>query len=82
LTVVYPSTAFIDHPEPGFAEYAAAKEAGEALCRSLEGRDFRCLHPRLPRILTDQTNALIPLDTVDAIPVLLRLIRQSGEPRP
>jgi len=59
LLVYYPSTAFLDEPEPGAAEYAAAKGAGETVCRYIQAscRNVRCHVSRLPRMLTDQTNA-------------------------
>lgn len=78
LTVIYPSTAFLDRPEPGTAEYAKAKAEGEALCRALEEREegLRCHCPRLPRMLTDQTNAVTPVETEDAVAVILRLLRE------
>jgi len=62
LAVLYPSTVFIDKPARGFAEYAAAKAAGEVMCRSLAARfpSLRFSCPRLPRMLTDQTNDLGP----------------------
>ena len=81
LTVLFPSTVFLDQPEVGQAEYAGAKEAGEALCRLLEsgGKEnepaIRCLTPRLPRLLTDQTNTIIPLQTEDPLTVILRVLR-------
>jgi NAD(P)-dependent dehydrogenase (short-subunit alcohol dehydrogenase family) len=59
LTVYYPSSVFVEEMEPGAAEYAAAKSAGESLCHYLElanaGLRIRC--KRLPRVRTDQTNA-------------------------
>jgi NAD(P)-dependent dehydrogenase (short-subunit alcohol dehydrogenase family) len=60
-TLLVPSTAYLDHREPGFAEYAAAKSAGEAVAReaarrlTAAGRKVRLLQPRFDRLRTDQT---------------------------
>ncbi len=80
LTVIYPSTVFIDRPEPGMAEYAKAKEAGEIKCRSIAEADsrVRCFCPRLPRVLTDQTNAVVPLATDDSLTIMLEMLRRAS----
>ena len=56
----YPSTVFIDKPRQGFAEYAAAKAAGEVVCRALTlaRPKLRVWCPRLPPLKTDQTSTL------------------------
>lgn len=54
----YPSTTYVGATPPGFLEYAAAKAAGETLCRGLNDRfkgSIEIEAPRLPRLLTDQT---------------------------
>jgi len=63
VSVFYPSTTALGEPVPGLAEYAAAKAAGEQLCRAL-----RADHPkwtivlrRLPRLATDQTALVAPV---------------------
>jgi hypothetical protein len=84
LLVYYPSTVFLEDPEPGAAEYAAAKSAGETLCRYMEAGDpgLRCHITRLPRVHTDQTNApgLDPARMPPAADVLLEVLR--GMPPP
>ncbi|MBI3506489.1 MAG: SDR family NAD(P)-dependent oxidoreductase [Proteobacteria bacterium] len=75
IGVFYPSTCFLDAPEPGFAEYCAAKAAGETLLAQLAaaGRIVYAA-PRLPRLATDQTvafahqriDAAEPLDVLPA----------------
>lgn len=57
LTVFCPSTVFLDDFEPGFAEYCAAKAAAETLGWHLQNtlKKTQILHPRLPRMHTDQT---------------------------
>lgn len=72
LTIFYPSSIFVSQPTAGAAEYAAAKAAGEALCRYLGAvrPGLNVKMPRLPRVLTDQTagmkasQTLLPLDVM------------------
>ena len=70
----YPSSVYVDQPERGFSEYAAAKGAGETLCTQLAARypnaDFAC--PRLPRMATDQTAGIIPIKSESVVDVMLR----------
>jgi hypothetical protein len=74
---LYPSSVFVAQLEPGFAEYAVAKAAGEALCDQLEGRrGARFSKPRLPRMRTDQTNALVDIGAEDPFPVMLDVVRR------
>jgi acyl dehydratase len=74
---LYPSSVFVAQLEPGFAEYAVAKAAGEALCDQLEGRrGAHFLKPRLPRMRTDQTNALVDVGAEDPFPVMLDVVRK------
>ncbi|MDR4521631.1 MAG: MaoC/PaaZ C-terminal domain-containing protein [Nitrosomonas sp.] len=72
LTFFYPSTVFIEKPEKGFAEYAVAKGAGEALCRQLEVRypGIQFFMPRLPRMSTDQTSSIIPIKCESVLDVM------------
>ena len=73
---LYPSTIFIDHPEKGFAEYCAAKAAGEVLCDYLAQRPgITVSHPRLPRMKTDQTNGLSAVVGLEPLPVMLQAVR-------
>lgn len=73
---LYPSSAFLDNHEPGFAEYCAAKAAGEALAHHF-ARSMNAVvsTPRLPRMRTDQTSALLDVGAEDAFPVILELLR-------
>lgn len=61
LRVVYPSTVYVAAPEKGFAEYAAAKAAGEALCQYIAKTraDIETEVLALPRMKTDQTQAIV-----------------------
>jgi acyl dehydratase len=75
LSVLYPSTIFVEQPESGFAEYAAAKAAGEALCDQLAARwGVRFAKPRIPRMRTDQTSGLANDDVEDPLPRLKDLL--------
>ena len=72
---LFPSTVFLDRPETGFAEYVAAKAAGESLCSYL-GQEHRTLfaRPRLPRMRTDQTSGLQNADVAESFEVLQKVL--------
>jgi hypothetical protein len=78
ISVLYPSTEAVDQPMAQLVEYAAAKAAGEAACRSITAGDARIRVdlPRLPRLLTDQTNSIIHVDTAEPAAVLLPVLRR------
>jgi MaoC like domain len=80
LSVFYPSTAYIDTPTAGFLEYAAAKAAGEALCKGLEtsGTVRIALVRRLPRLSTDQTHSVRSETFPDSLPLLLTVAREMN----
>ena len=81
LTVLYPSTVFLDSSEPGFAEYCAAKAAGEELCRHLVSRHALQMHqPRLPRLKTDQNSSFLGVEGSDPLLLMLDLLQsmQAG----
>ncbi len=64
LNVFLPSSAALDEPRvPGLGEYTAAKGAAEALAMvlSASGR-YAISCPRLPRMATDQTVSLLPVE--------------------
>jgi len=72
LVVLYPSTVFLDTPAKGFAEYCAAKVAGEALCDHL-GLDHhvKISKPRLPRLQTDQNSSFLGVEGEAPLAVML-----------
>ena len=78
LRVFYPSTVAIDEPVRELTEYAAAKAAGETLCRNLEraAPESRFLVERLPRIDTDQTATLLKVPAANALEVLYGIARK------
>lgn len=82
LRVFYPSTVFIDDMPTEFAEYAAAKSAGEALCRhftqNIEGVD--ALIARLPRMPTDQTAGVVRLSMADPVDHLMPVVEAMCRP--
>jgi acyl dehydratase/NAD(P)-dependent dehydrogenase (short-subunit alcohol dehydrogenase family) len=77
LYLFYPSTVFLQEFQRQSAEYCAAKAAGEIVCRHLEYvfPEVRVYAPRLPRMKTDQTSALIATDAADALEVMVQEIR-------
>lgn len=73
---LYPSSVAVGQDDPDTVEYSRAKQAGEALCASLEALYPQiALHrPRLPRLDTDQTaqiGAPQPEDTMACMTGLL-----------
>ncbi len=76
LTVLYPSTVFLDEPPKGFTEYCAAKAAGETACAHL-AKDLRIAiyKPRLPRLQTDQNNSFLGAAGEAPLPVMLAIVR-------
>ena len=76
LTVLYPSTVFLDPLEKGFAEYTAAKAAGETLCGQLNLDPALRVHaPRLPRLQTDQNSSFMGVEGEAPLPVMLALLQ-------
>lgn len=76
LQVLVPSSVFVDQPVRGFAEYGAAKAAGEAAALHLAlGGRARVHAPRLPRLRTDQNSARGDADVQDPLPVMDRMLR-------
>jgi len=71
--IFYPSSVAIDEIPLDMGEYAAAKMAGEMLCVFLEKnyKDLKIYRPRLPRMRTDQTVSLFPVNNQDPGPVIL-----------
>ncbi len=84
IIALYPSSAALDEILPGAAEYAAAKSAGETLCRHLEkAHDKVRIHVhRFPRMLTDQTASVMPYDYPDNAALLLEVLRMMPNPKP
>jgi len=76
----FPSTIFVEQPDPHFPEYSAAKACGEALCAQfrLQMAPLRFVADRLPRLPTDQTQGLIDLRVSDGVSNLLAILRRHA----
>jgi hypothetical protein len=83
LTLIYPSSVYVDAMVSNLGEYAVAKAAGESLCRFIESVD-RHTHVkivRLPRLPTDQTLSLTDDEPADDDPVtVMAALLEHGEP--
>jgi acyl dehydratase len=76
LHFFFPSTVFLDAPEKGFSEYAAAKAAGESVCDYLARyHGAVVMRPRIPRLRTDQTSGLPDSETEDSFTVMNALLQ-------
>lgn len=80
LSVLYPSSIAVTERPKGMTEYAMAKAAGEILCADLarNNTNLTITCPRLPRILTDQTATVPPVESENALSVVLPLLRTEG----
>lgn len=78
LKVLYPSSSALAEIPANMGEYAAAKAAGEVLCAHLEGshRSILIHRPRFPRLATDQTASVSPVNNGDPLPMLLAELRR------
>jgi len=78
VCVFYPSTVYVDSWPAELTEYAMSKAAGEILCAGLQIQlhGLRMIARRLPRLPTDQTNSLVPIDTADPLDVILPIVRE------
>jgi len=75
--ILYPSSTALDELPINMGEYAAAKAAGEAVCKFLERshKGMRVHSVRFPRLATDQTASLTAVKNADPVPVLLAALR-------
>ena len=80
--VFYPSSVAVEQAPPDMGEYAAAKAAGEAMCRHLANANPRIAFvvPRLPRLDTDQTQTVSAVENADPAPLLADLIKAFALP--
>lgn len=76
LRVFYPSSVFLDELSQEYAEYIAAKTAGEAMCRQLahDIPGLQVMVRRLPRLPTDQTAGLIRRAVAAPLPEIVRVV--------
>lgn len=73
LNIYYPSSVAVTEAPFGMGEYAAAKSAGETVCRFLTKIDSNVsiTVERLPRLPTDQTGNLLGVRGADILSTLL-----------
>lgn len=78
LRAFYPSSVAVEESSRQLTEYRMAKAAGELLCADMNmyATGIRVWVRRLPRILTDQTATVIPVESADALDVMLPIIRE------
>jgi acyl dehydratase len=78
FTICQPSTKFIDEPNVAYSEYSAAKAAAEIALAGLTSRRKikRLIIPRMSRVLTDQTNSIIPHRLQSGVEVLLPMLSE------
>ncbi len=77
ISAFYPSSISVYDRPSDMTEYAMAKASGEILCFDLSRTsEFRIVSHRLPRLLTDQTATVTPVEMPDSVDVLLPLIRR------
>jgi acyl dehydratase/NADP-dependent 3-hydroxy acid dehydrogenase YdfG len=77
LSVFYPSSVAVEQRPRNMTEYSMAKAAAEILCSDLN-RDWSNFHiatVRLPRLLTDQTSTVAPVESASSIDTILPIVR-------
>jgi hypothetical protein len=77
LTIFYPSSVFVESNPPEMTEYSMAKMVGEMLCDKINraGGRTHIIVKRLPRLLTDQTAAVLPMTRDESLKVMLPVVR-------
>ena len=82
LDVFYPSSTAVEEAASELTEYAAAKAAGETLCRRLHrpADGLRIVVRRLPRVTTDQTASIIQARALDPLDAVLPIVREMQRP--
>jgi hypothetical protein len=81
LKIFYPSSVFVEEMPSNMGEYAAAKAAGETLCRFLQATNtaLKIYNPRLPKLATDQTSSLVISNASDPADNMLQHLRLFRE---
>jgi acyl dehydratase len=84
LTAFYPSSEFVESNPPNMTEYSMAKMVGEMLCANMNraGGRVHIIVSRLPRLLTDQTATMLPMERGDPLKVMLPVVRKVQFSRP
>jgi NAD(P)-dependent dehydrogenase (short-subunit alcohol dehydrogenase family) len=78
LAAFYPSSTAVEERPREMTEYAMAKAAAEVLCADLNRSwpGTHILSVRLPRILTDQTATVVPVESANGLEVILPIVRK------
>jgi len=78
ISLYYPSSVAVTQRPVGMTEYAMAKAAGEVLCADMNVSlsPMKVLVSRLPRLLTDQTATVTPVETADPLETMLSIVRE------
>jgi hypothetical protein len=81
VRIFYPSSIAVEQRPKQMTAYAMAKAAGEILCEDLQRfLPGLIIHaPRLPRILTDQTAVVPPVEAADAARTMLTIMRADSD---
>jgi hypothetical protein len=79
--VFYPSSVAIEELPLDMGEYVVAKSSGEILCDFLQKAHsgLFIFKPRLPRVATDQTVSLLPVNNREPVAILLENLRYFME---
>ena len=78
VSVFYPSSVAIDERPRNMTEYSMAKAAAEILCADLN-RSWPNIHietVRLPRLQTDQTSTVAPVENANSANTILPIVRR------
>jgi len=77
LSVLYPSSVYIDDAPDGMQEYTKAKQEGERAVAALAAETgFKFIAPRFPRLATDQTARLLPETSLDTGAIVLDALKR------
>ena len=77
--IFYPSSIAIEKPIDTLKDYIKAKKEGEQVCRLLQKKFLiNVVCPRLNRILTDQTNTIVPIKFDNPVDTMLVSIKQMS----
>ena len=79
-SIFYPSTIYIDEDRKFYSEYIKAKIKGEKICKHLRSSsNLIVIAPRLPKLLTDQTNTILYHNDLNTYEILLPFIREMNK---
>jgi NADP-dependent 3-hydroxy acid dehydrogenase YdfG len=78
ISLYYPSSIAVTERPKGMTEYTMAKAAGEVLCADMNASlsPLRVFVSRLPRLPTDQTATVTPVEAADPLATMLPIIRE------